>query len=344
MLRFLVNLTIFSIAFLSVAAGVREYAPSRLKVEWFEQRADDYEMVLLGSSHVFRQLDSEFIGAQLSNSQTPFDVFNFGVPGMRFAEIMYMANRILELDSPDLKFLVLELGDLRSDIEDENLFTERLVYWHDFFATSWVIKSLWQEDVTLTHKLDLGVDHLHHFAHWLGNIGRGPDVWAKLKGGARESFFTDAGELRPGLGVNGHGWRPLDLEANKKSYQKRRRDFLADLDGFRKSKKNLAGLKWTGQANPTLAQAIDDLERRAADKGVELIFMTLASFEKPKGWLDLQQSGHIKRWVKFNDPNKYPELYRAKNRWDYFHLNQQGSAKLRESFASQLKPMIEERL
>ena len=119
---------------------------------------------------------------------------------------------------------------------------------------------------------------------------------------------------------------------------------MADLDGFRKSKKNLAGLKWTGQANPTLAQAIDDLERRAADKGVELIFMTLASFEKPKGWLDLQQSGHIKRWVKFNDPNKYPELYRAKNRWDYFHLNQQGSAKLSESFASQLKPMIEERL
>ena len=342
MLRILANIAIFIAAFAAVGAGMRSYAPERLKIEWFQQHQDDYDLVFIGSSHVYRQLDAESIAAGLPSSTGTVQAFTFGVPGMRFAETLHMANRLLEQDCAKLKWLVLELDDLRTDMEEENLFTQRQVYWHDWFASWWVLRALMAENLATAEKTSRAKLHLHHFAHWLGNIGRGPAAWALLTTGAGESFFTASGALRPGIGENGHGWRPLDLEAGNPSYEKRRREFMADLDGFRNSRRALVSSQWTGPPAPVLAAAIDDLDKRAAARGVQLAFIILPGYEKPAGWMALKKQGHIKHLLAFNDPQRWPEFYRANNRWDLFHLNRAGSELLSQAFIEEFKPMWEE--
>ena len=343
MLRSLVNVALFLVAFSVATATIREATPERLKNEWFKKERDNFEIVFLGSSHVYRQLNPAILDSTLTARGHSLRSFNFGVPGMRFPEAVYMAHRTLDWAPKNLRFLVLELGDWRTDIREENLRTERMVYWHSLPITLQLFSAIWSEDLPLQERLLRSWTHLHHMALRLGNVDQGPVLWEALVKGERESFYLPNGTLRPGLGLDGKGYRPLDLEASTKTFRQRRQEFLNDLRGFRSARTELRSKKWEGEKDSNLAAAIDSLRARAAKQGVEVLCLVLPGYEKPEGWLQLHLDGHLPLFLAFNDPDAYSELYRAKHRWDLFHLNEAGANKLSSTFANEFADWLETR-
>jgi hypothetical protein len=341
--RSLANVALFLVAFSATTGAIREAAPERLKNEWFKKHKDAYEMVFLGSSHVYRQIDPEVLDSSLSARGHDLRSFNFGVPGMRFPEALYMAHRILDLAPKNLRFLVVELGDWRTDIREENLLTERMIYWHSLPITLQLVSAIWSEDLRIEERFLRSWTHLHHMGLRLGNVDQGLSLWNFLSKGEREPFQQGNGILRPGLGQGGNGYRPLDLESKKKTFRQRRQEFLNDLPGFRKAKTELRQKEWGGEKDSYLANAIDGLRKHGESLGVEVLYVVLPGYEKPEGWLQLHQDGHIPLFLAFNDPDAYSELYLAKHRWDLFHLNEAGAYLLSHALANELANWLETR-
>ena len=88
-------------------------------------------------------------------------------------------------------------------------------------------------------------------------------------------------------------------------------------------------------------QALAELEievhreqlRACAERGVELIWFTPPGYEGTPERLRLHEAGVIPTLFHFNDPERYPELFRLNHRYDKGHLNRRGVERLAELFA-----------
>jgi hypothetical protein len=314
----LLDVAIALMAFIAASALIHALLPPMIpkgiaaKLKFFSEHKDEFDTLIIGTSRLYYSASPKIFDATTRENGLATRTFNFGIDGMHPPENFYVLEQILRTKPRNLKWVVLEMGDIQTKW-DNVLGTQRAVYWHDWPRTALTLKKALNPrgNANLLIKLTRlwlarrdFVSNLTLFGKQSANVGRLVDF---LPSAERDRFSEADSELGP----NHDGYRLAGdaMSAERAAlFQQRlaqevseaRQRFLdpATESGYRNS---AAQIRAAG-ATPIFVIT-------------PIIFQSIARF---------RQSAPAPL-ISFNDARKYPALYDVKFRIDDGHLTKEGA-------------------
>ncbi|NOT31743.1 MAG: hypothetical protein HOP15_14960 [Planctomycetes bacterium] len=326
------------------------------KLETWQAHAREYDTVFLGSSHVLRAFVPAEFDRVSGEFGRPTRSFNFGLQAVHLLEQRHLLGAILDAH-PRLARVFFEYQWLTPQIDPENAFNARTLYWHDPATTLLAAERAlhWGRELGdgLTYAADPARQHSifdvamrlvpggacmaeEHLAHGLTErlmIGRGKDVLKGLLGRAH-------GESERSLANNGY----VSLEEDaallaargeaRNAYSARRERFLAnqeayarDVDTLDAAQQSFGDGEWV---NAELVR-VDDFElvaqiaREVRARGVEFVLVILPSQSANRPFEERLSEELGALVLRYNLPERYPQLYDPAKRFDSGHLSHEGA-------------------
>jgi hypothetical protein len=302
------------VTFLATSAIIHSLLPPMIpkgiaaKLKYFTEHKDEFDTVIVGTSRVYYSAAPEIFDATTRENGLGTHCFNFGIDGMHPPENFYVLEQILKTKPRNLKWVLLELGDIQTKW-DNILGTQRAVYWHDWPRTeltmkkalnprgnaNWLIKltRLW------TAKRDF-ISNLALFGKQFANVGRAVDL---LPAANQERFADAASELGP----NGDGYRWAgDAMSPERavSFQQRLAEEISSAT--------------TKYLDPATESGYRHSAAQIRSAGATPVFVvTPVIFQTTSRF---RQSPPPAPIIAFNDARKYPQFYDVKIRIDDGHL------------------------
>jgi len=300
--------------FLATAAVIHSLLPPMIpkgiaaKLKYFSEHKDEFDTVIVGTSRLYYSAAPEVFDATTRENGLTTHSFNFGIDGMHPPENFYVLEQILKTNPRNLKWVVLELGDIQTRW-DNILGTRRALYWHDEPRTAltqkkalnprgtagWFVKiiRLWVARRDLISNLGL-------FGKQFANAGRVADLLPEAE---RERYANAASELGP----RGDGYRPAgDAMSAERAIDFKKR-LAEEISG--------ATTKYLDPATESGYRNAAAQIRRAGATPVfvvtPIIFQTTSRFRQEPPPAPI---------LAFNDARKFPQFYDAKVRIDDGHL------------------------
>ncbi|PYJ88819.1 MAG: hypothetical protein DME70_03305 [Verrucomicrobia bacterium] len=308
------------IAFIATSAVIHSFLPPMVpkgvaaKLKYFTEHKDEFDTVIVGTSQLYYSVSPKIFDATTRENGMPTRTFNFGIDAMHPPENFYVLDQILKTKPKKLKWVLLELGEVRARWF-KILGTQRAVYWHDWPRTEMTVKKAldprgdakWYIQITRLWlaRRDLAWN-LGLFAKQFANVGRVADL---LPAAEQERFADSAVELGPA----GDGYR-IAGEAMSAERAVSYQQWLA---------------REISQARPKpLDRVTDQGYHEAAGHiraaGAKSIFVvTPMIFQSP---LQFRQSSPSPI-IAFNDAGRFPEYYDSKARVDESHLVREAAEK-----------------
>ena len=308
-------------AFIATSAVIHSFLPPMVpkgvaaKLKFFTEHKDEFDTVIVGTSRLYYSASPEIFDATTRENGLPTRTFNFGIDGMHPPENFYVLEQILKTKPKNLKWVLLELGDIQTRWYNI-LGTQRAVYWHDWPRTSLTLKKAlnprgnanWLIKITRLWlaKRDF-ISNLTLFGKQFANVGRAADFLSD----AEQGRFADAAFE---LGPHGDGYRlagdamSAELAA---SFQER---LAQEISGA--AQKYLDPATESGYRNA--AGQIRAAGAAPVFVVTPIIFQTTSRFRQPP-------PAPI---IAFNDARKYPDFYDVKMRIDDGHLTRPGAENL----------------
>jgi hypothetical protein len=310
----LLRVAIALMAFIAASAVIHSFLPPMVpkgiaaKLKFFTEHKDEFDTVIVGTSRLYYSASPEIFDATTRENGLPTHTFNFGIDGMHPPENFYVLEQILKTKPRNLKWVLLELGDIQTKW-DNILGTQRAVYWHDWPRTlltlkkalnprgnaNWLIKitRLWLA------KRDF-ISNLTLFGKQFANVGRAADFFPAAE---RERFADAASELGP----HGDGYRIAGdaMSAERAaSFQQRLAQEITEATQKYLDPTTESGYRYAAS------------QIRAAGAApvfvvTPIIFQTTSRF---------RQTPLPAPILAFNDARKHPEFYDVKVRIDDGHL------------------------
>ena len=292
------------------------------KLKYFSEHKDEFDTVVVGTSQIYYALSPKIFDAITRQHGMSTQTFNFGIDGMHPPENFYVLDQILKTKPKNLKWVLLELGEVRARWF-KILGTERAVYWHDWARTRLTLmkalnprghangftqlKRLWVARRDFASNLTL-------FGTQFANVGRIADL---LPAANQERFAEAALELGP----NRDGYRIAGdaMSAGRvASYQQ----WLA---------------REIAEARPKPFDPATDRGYRAAAAriraaGARPIFVVTPVIFLST--LEFRQSPPAPI-LAFNDAGKFPEYYDPEARVDESHLVRDAAEKFTAALAGE---------
>ncbi len=286
----------------------------------------EVDTVFVGSSRVFHAFIPQQFDREMAARGFPTRSFNLAVDGMRPPESYYVLREMLKRRPPALRRVFIELVDLFPKVSTENLGSARYHHWHDWRHTRLVLQQVRASRAPLSEKCEQVAVHIVCFAVRMSNLGRGPE--------------------RVGLLLSGPGKAKLasnPWEENAGYVAQPAREFAGERRAvFENTVNALQSRALEPMPLPALcAAAIREVVAEVRAAGAEPIFVLSPTVARGENFTDFVAAGIDARLIAFNDPRRYPAIFRAENHSDHEHLNAAGAAAytsaLAEEFA-RLKP------
>jgi len=301
------------------------------KLHRLEARGDEVQLLFLGSSRVYRQLNPAVFDARLAERGVSLVSYNLGLPGMRFHEQLYLAERLIEERPPALRWLLFELLDPDPELEEANLLSRRNIEWHTPGLTWFALRTTLESPRPLPRKLGLGREHLELCLLRSFNAGLGPAALLDLLGGER------LGDPTP------RGYLPLDLDPTQTTAIHRRR-FQRDLaQNPRLLEERVQAIQQPGAPpGPLLAAEMRSWVARLEAAGIQpLFFLSPPADRNNSDWRALREQGVLPNLFAFDDPAQYPDFYLERSiRFDMNHMDRVGGSRLTRLLAEALAPSL----
>jgi hypothetical protein len=306
------------VAFVATGALVHALLPPMIpkgvaaKLRYFTEHKDEFDTVIVGTSALYYSVSPQVFDAATREHGVPTRTFNFGIDGMHPPENFYVLEQILKTRPKNLKWVLLELGEVRARWFPI-LGTQRAVYWHDWPRTkltlrqalnprgdaNWLIQitRLWRARRDLASNLVL-------FGKQFANAGRAADL---LPAAERERYADSAAEL----GLNRDGYRLAGdaMSAERAVAYKR----LLALQVSAAHPKIL---------DPATQRGYRDAAAAIRGAGAKPIFVVPPAVFQSSLQFRPSPPAPV---IAFNDAGKFPEFYDAKMRVDDTHLSREGA-------------------
>ncbi len=300
----------------------------RLKATHLDAHLDELDVVFVGSSHVYREVATRLFDRLNGLAGQPTESYNYGLPGMRFPEMLAVARRIADARPAKLKWLVLELEEPMPEFSRASQFTRRSVHWHTPEVTAFVCRMLLvNEDRSLLKKIEeLGI-HLGQLVLYLGNVAKGLPAARALLGMnvARED------PLR--------GYLPLDRDPNPES-RARREELLAHPKRLDRKRAHLLEEREPRQPEKALLDVLASLVAHVRDAGIEPIFLICPpAKDLHTPFLEAHEQGVLPNLFAYHDPVRFPRFYDPSFVFDINHLNHEGGKELTRLFAKDFQAL-----
>ena len=326
------------------------------KLEYWRAHATDYDTVFLGSSHVLRA----FVPREFDHAAAGFGVqsrsFNFGLQAVHLLEQRYLLREILAAN-PRLERVFFEYQWLTPQIDPENAFNPRTVYWHDAETTELAIERAlhWEkelgdglaylEDPAERHSIfsvaqrpvPAGVHAAEeHFEHYLTErlmLGRGKDVLKGLLGrehGQTARFGENDGYLsleEDEAMLAAQGQARNTYSVRRERFLASQEEYLRAVDALDAAEQSFGDGDWV-EAGLTRVDDFELISRIAEEtraRGVEFVLVILPSQSGNRPFEErlMEELGSLV--LRYNVPERYPALYDVANRYDSGHLSAEGA-------------------
>lgn len=328
------------------------------KLQDFAEHKDEYDLVFLGSSQLYRHVDPVLFDEILSEAGYSVRSFNFGVPGMGALENRWILRKILAMKPAKLKTIVFDAPIPGVLLGGMNHITPRVKSWHDLSTTRLSVKLIWETGMSTSWKLDMTWRHLVSFGYQLCNIGSVRELLdMQMEGTAAERAEDRKYRVTDGpggLGENGRGFVSMDQAVRavpdsdpfqRKMLMDRYRKMQEGMDGFVKRLKQNPNrprplLEYTGQPRevqqllPTELEIVADLVKLAEDAGIDPIFTNAPDIRQKEYFVtEAEKAGVIPTLIDLDDPEKHKNLLAPELRFDELHLRESGAVLYTEALA-----------
>lgn len=307
---------------------LHQVVPERLKVEWYETIQAEVDVIFLGSSHVFRQFDPQLFDAQRKEEGTPYRSVNMAALGMDVHEEAYMLGRILKQKAEPLRWVIVEALPLELDMQNENDFGLRRIEWHDTPTTWRLVRAIWQSDLPNAEKRSLLQRHVEHWWRRTLSLARGMDGVAAF-GLKPLEYYAD----QSSLGAQRNGYVPLEVATADQKSLGMRQEFRRSPQKLLRAAEELPLVDDGGQPSSGQLAMVREMEALAKQHGVGLVWWIHPNLKRYSGWRQMKANGDIQHLIAYDDPERYPELYRVLAHFDLYHLNRQASERMTMNFA-----------
>lgn len=328
--RLLVGTLVVAVAFTAACLVIRRVFPFpeipvvHAKLMHFRAHRNDYDTLFLGTSRINFQIIPESFDQLTRAAGTPTKSFNAGVPGMRPPEDSYFFDQLIAAQPQRLRWVFVELINIRPRFNEELHGTMRAQYWHDW-PRLWLmwrritylkptqkkrtIERVWSE---LREPLAEFPEHLGLFVREMSNLGRGEFLARQLLHERADWRLT----LTEHLGADLAGWKPTgrgeDMPPEiQAKYEKERAERLVE------------------PALHDLADAVSQEALEAIIAKIERLGATPVLIVPPmtgkKTFYPRPERAQKTIVLDFNDPVRFPELYENRHRLDWDHLNTAGA-------------------
>lgn len=328
MLRLVIGSAVVLIAFVACCLLVRRILPFPQvyrvgpKVTYFRAHGDEYDTLFVGSSRINHQVIPQQFDEVTRAAGVPTKSFNAGIAGMRPPEDTYYFEQLVANRPKNLRWVFIEVNDVRPRMDWNVRGTMRAQYWHDPTRLSLMLRRLSSRGNAkqlplamrwhyLSENLEEAVQHVDFFVREMSNFGKGDFLSDRLIS-APDYEKTLSQYLGPGLrGFIETGRGETLIPSYKEQFYRERADRMekpAERDATDLiSQENLERMiALTEQLGATPILIIPPVTiKRVFYPSPERVQKTLV--------------------LDFDDPVKYPVLYDDAHRLDPDHLNTAGA-------------------
>jgi hypothetical protein len=177
------------------------------KLQFFRSHQDEFDTLFIGSSRIYHQISPAIFDDVMRTRGVSTRSFNFGIDGMHLPESFYVLELVLASKPRQLKWVFIEFDNLQVLPWPGYRGTQRLLYWHDWTRTSFLVHKLFHYNIFKPQHGEkqreyLGI-HLALFAKKFCNVGAvsvlirerflpelDPPTAAKVLGPRHDGFFA----------------------------------------------------------------------------------------------------------------------------------------------------------
>ena len=336
------SIALFALSFTLATLGLRELLPHGgarelvdAKVERFAREGNTYTLVFAGSSRVHRGFVPEVFDARTAEAGVPTRSFNFGAPGSRAFEIERLLERVSELGPAKLDFVLVDPEGIALLRDERNVLARQVIEWHDPAATLRLSRWIAGAGLPYPQLWAALAPHWKSCAYNVFNIGRSQRLVDAALGESR----TEEVE-RELVGPRLDGYAPLGDESEElgrrgQRFQKRRERYLAQLEEYKALRVG------DGPADPFALEMYRTLRARIEELGATAVFVTQPALYLQEDLVKAAATGELPLLLRFDDAERFADLYAPERRYDETHLNDEGARlfteKLADEFVARVK-------
>ncbi len=342
--RSVINFILFAAGFCACNYLLEKAYPSPLpeliqsKLDHFREHKDEYDVVFIGSSMIQRHIIPSEFDRRMKKQGHEVRSFNFGIPAMRFHEADLVIDRLLSVNSKQLKWLVIEVRASKEAFDKRNWFSERYIHWHTPSVTLSVIADTLGQDQSFAVKAEFVLGHMEHMLIRSFHVGAGRSVVREVP--LFHRLFPK--EERQRIGKQGFISLDRRLRAGGGRIRRRRARFLKHQESFQQrvevAREKTKEKPWLKESDKRrrLDQAI-----RVRKAGIDPIFFVGPVLEA-RGIARLAAENDLITLFAYNDPERYPNLYDLDHRFDRYHVNSKGARILTRLVARDFAAFVED--
>lgn len=293
------------------------------KIRSLGAQGDTVTTIFFGSSRTYRHVIPELFDSLRTEADHPTYSYNLGVPAADAYEVSYLVDRVLSMELPALRELVVEVGPVGLDIGGLNATSRRTVSYHDLRRTRMAMQaavvgsdSPWQAWLRIWDRFKLALRR------------------ATLAGQFKAYVSSQVQERQPARN-RGQGYQPLEAGRSER-LTNRRANYLTP-ESQQRYRFLLDSLLAAPPPEPSAVDRLtvhylNDIVARARGRGVDVVFVTQVPDFVSRGLVALR--GELQApLIALNDPHRYPELYDPENLFDRAHLMQPAALRVTELIA-----------
>ncbi|MFK7801714.1 MAG: hypothetical protein AB8G95_08800 [Anaerolineae bacterium] len=303
--------------------------PFATKHAYFLENQDQYNTLVMGSSRMYRHLDSVLLDEHLAACDT--STFNLAAPATYNPEVYHLYENVLEdIDTGQFDFVFMELQPL-VDIEPKNIKTDQSYYWMNLndlaYASSYGLAANYPPKKKAGIIVDYSLSYIYRV------IFNSRVLFSSEQDIGDERFIGSEGYFS----LN----QQMEQITGNDSLQKRFDSFHADpfelYDRLNYTTEQVALSDHSAHLNQTHLARLNDLIEVSADKGIHLVFILPPrlhqQYEELFALQEILPSEHL---IAVVDPAKYPEMYALEYSFDAGHLTDEGASIFTDYAADQL--------
>jgi hypothetical protein len=345
--RLCLSLALAFAGFAGVALAIRTQVPWQeeyglaAKMSWFDAHADEYDLVFLGSSRVFRGFDPQLFDVELARAGIPMRSFNLGVGGVLPFEMDRMLRAVFERRPARLKWILYEGGELDPRPDATERLSSRVVGWHDLGGVRRALGSVACAQMPLFERAECALYHVEMGAWNLSNYGQARAILGAWTGTTLVNYrgprITEAQLDR------GQGYVPLEEDPDPQAVS-RHESLLANPQSHFK----LVALVAQGNTREVDVRTLNlpvirEQHELARSIGARLITVVPPQRLPTPDRRALHAAGELDALLDFNLPERYPPLFTLDSRYDYGHLSRSGAIEFTRLLAERFLEVAKER-
>lgn len=304
-----------------VGAVLTEESSLPGKFSYLRDRGDRFDVIFVGTSRTLYQVDPTHFDRRTALLGLPTRSFNFGLVGGKLTEVDYTVRWVLDRESENLEWLVVELNRLNPLTAEKNRNNDRVIRWHSLRRTLLASIGPFGEHIGAIERSQTILDHWRQFglrALRVGSLARAFE--SSLSGNATDPFPVHGSEYDGFVSLDAS--RPLPVK-------RRNREWQQSFEEIAKNHRRITETKPSESDEPPLSFATRNLvlgiQRACAKRGVGIVFVIPPVFERWDAFTKMGERGEIENLFSFNDPFAHPGLFNPRNRWNVGHLNARGA-------------------